>query len=73
MQESSITLVSEYYREKYGQKVYKLPVNFPVTCPTRMRTEGDAIIAVPWGTGFESFTNNLSFGEQIRRNQGVHA
>ena len=24
---------SEALKEKYGEKVYKLPVNLPVTCP----------------------------------------
>ena len=26
---------SQYLTEKYGEKVYKLPVNLPITCPNR--------------------------------------
>lgn len=61
--------VSEYYREKYGQKVYKLPVNLPVTCPNKDADGRGCDYCSPLGAGFESFTNNLSFGEQIRRNR----
>ena len=25
---------SEYLKKKYGTKVYKLPINLPITCPT---------------------------------------
>ena len=33
---------SEYLKEKYGEKVYKLPVNLPVSCPNRRERAGDA-------------------------------
>ena len=28
-------MVSKYYKETYGEKVYKLPVALPLTCPNR--------------------------------------
>ena len=27
---------SDYLKNKYHEKVYKLPVNLPVTCPNRL-------------------------------------
>ena len=27
-------------KEKYGEKIYKLPVNLPVSCPNRDGTRG---------------------------------
>ena len=29
-------MVSKYYKETYGEKVYKLPVALPLTCPIEM-------------------------------------
>lgn len=26
---------SDYLKERYGEKVYKIPVSLPVTCPNR--------------------------------------
>ena len=31
---------SEYLKQKYGERVYKLPVNLPITCPNRDGTVG---------------------------------
>ena len=31
---------SDYLKEKYHEKVYKLPVNLPVTCPNRVDGPG---------------------------------
>lgn len=36
---------SDYLKNKYHEKVYKLPVNLPVTCPNRL-TEHVAAISV---------------------------
>lgn len=44
---------SEYLKEKYGQKVYKLPVNLPVSCPNRKEGAGCSFCADE-GTGFEA-------------------
>ena len=33
---------SDYLKNKYGEKVYKLPVNLPVTCPNRLDGDGCA-------------------------------
>lgn len=61
--------VSQYFMEKYGQKVYKIPVNLPVTCPNRDESTGrGCAYCSPKGAGFELQKKNLSFSEQIRRN-----
>ena len=44
---------SEYLKNKYGEKVYKLPVNLPVSCPNRIAGSGCAFCAEA-GTGFEA-------------------
>lgn len=61
---------SEYLKTKYGQKVYKLPVNLPVTCPNRDGSLGfgGCIFCGEKGAGFENLANTLSVGEQIQTN-----
>lgn len=61
---------SEYLKEKYGEKVYKLPVNLPVTCPNRdgKAGTGGCTFCGEIGTGFESLSNRLSPKEQLQQN-----
>lgn len=61
---------SEYLRNKYGDKVYKLPVNLPVTCPNRDGRLSDkgCIFCGEEGAGFENLPNFLGVREQIRLN-----
>ena len=58
---------SEYMKRKYGGKVYKLPVNLPVTCPNRMGDQGCTFCGEQ-GAGFENLSASLSVTEQLRRN-----
>lgn len=44
---------STYLKKKYGEKVYKLPVNLPVTCPNRRGGPG-CLFCAEEGTGFEA-------------------
>ena len=37
---SRYLMISEHWRQQYGEKVYKLPVSLPVTCPNRDGREG---------------------------------
>ena len=62
---------SEYLKEKYGEKVYKLPVNLPGTCPNRDGTvgTGGCIFCDEEGAGFECLPNTMSIAEQIKRNK----
>jgi len=39
-------MVSKYYKETYGEKVYKLPVALPLTCPNRDGSAGVGVKSV---------------------------
>lgn len=55
---------SDYLKEKFGEKVYKLPVNLPVSCPNRIGGNGCAFCAGV-GTGFEAMSSECSVKEQL--------
>lgn len=61
---------SDYLKEKYNEKVYKLPVNLPVTCPNRDGTcgKGGCIFCGEKGTGYESLSNQINVREQLEKN-----
>ncbi len=61
---------SESLKKEYGEKVYKIPVNLPVTCPNRDGTLGHqgCIFCGDIATGFESLDNMLSVREQLEKN-----
>lgn len=55
---------SEYLKNKYGEKVYKLPVNLPAGCPNRTEKGGCAFCAEK-GTGFEALNSYIPVREQL--------
>jgi len=61
---------SEYLREKHGCKVYKLPVNLPVTCPNRdgQMGYGGCIFCGESGAGFETLPEQMSVKAQLEKN-----
>ena len=62
---------SDYLKEKYGEKVYKLPINLPLSCPNRdgeLSYEG-CYFCGEKGAGYESLSNKLSVKEQIQNNR----
>lgn len=61
---------SKYLKKKYGEKVYKLPVNLPVTCPNRDGSlgVGGCTYCAEVGAGFEMLENTLSVQEQLNKN-----
>jgi radical SAM protein (TIGR01212 family) len=61
---------SNFLKEKYGEKVYKLPVNIPCTCPNRDGTIGfgGCTFCAEVGTGFEMLNNTMSVKEQLKQN-----
>ncbi|MCR1897584.1 TIGR01212 family radical SAM protein [Irregularibacter muris] len=61
---------SEYLKEKYGEKVYKIPINLPVTCPNRDGNiaYGGCIYCGEEGAGYENLSNTLSVGQQMKEN-----
>lgn len=62
---------SEYLKNKYGEKTYKLPVNVPGTCPNRDGSCGAQGCAYcgEIGAGFESLPDTLSVKEQLKKNK----
>lgn len=55
---------ADYLKEKYGEKVYKLPVQLPVTCPNRIHGSGCTFCAEV-GTGFEALRPTESVTTQL--------
>jgi len=57
-------------RNKYGEKVYKLPVNLPATCPNRDGVKGTkgCIFCGAKGTGFENLPASMTVGQQLKTN-----
>ncbi len=62
---------SVYLKEKYGEKVYKLPVNLPVTCPNRdgNLSRSGCTFCAEVGTGFESFADCVPVRSQLDQNR----
>lgn len=62
---------SDFLKSKYGEKVYKLPVNLPTTCPNRdgRISVGGCIFCGEVGAGYESLPDTMSVAEQISRNR----
>lgn len=61
---------SSFLKEKYGEKVYKLPVALPVTCPNRDGTCGTSgcIFCGEIGAGYENLPASMTVGEQLQKN-----
>ena len=70
MDKQKYNVYSQYLKRKYGEKVYKLPVNLPVTCPNRDGTigRGGCIFCGAEGAGFENLPDSLSVQSQIEQN-----
>lgn len=60
---------SNYLTGKYGEKVYKLPVNLPVSCPNREADGFGCSFCGGTGAGFENRSNIFSVQEQLRQNK----
>ncbi|HCT64549.1 MAG TPA: TIGR01212 family radical SAM protein [Lachnospiraceae bacterium] len=63
---------SDYLKNKYGEKIYKLPINIPATCPNRDGTlgYGGCIFCGEEGAGYENLSNECSVRYQIDSNSG---
>ena len=57
---------SDYLKNKYGEKVYKLPINLPITCPNRIGGSGCSFCAEV-GTGFEAMSSTHSVTQQLQK------
>lgn len=62
---------SQHLIGKYGEKVYKLPVNLQLTCPNRdgKLGKGGCTFCVEGGTVFEKLTNTSTVREQLNENK----
>ena len=62
---------SKYLKERFGEKVYKLPINLPLTCPNRDGCvgTGGCIYCGEEGGSFENLSNTLSVKEQAEKNK----
>lgn len=61
---------SEYLKNKYGERVYKIPVNQNLTCPNRdgCLGKGGCIFCGEEGAAFENLPPEMCIGEQIENN-----
>ena len=68
--ERRIYFYSDYLKERYGEKVYKLPVNVPGSCPNRdgKIATGGCIYCAGAGGGYDALPETLSVSEQLKRN-----
>lgn len=61
---------SDYLRNRFGEKVYKLPISLPITCPNRdgCLGTGGCIYCGEEGGSFENLSNTIPVREQVLRN-----
>ena len=61
---------AEYLKRKYGEKVYKIQVNLPITCPNRDGNcgKGGCIFCGEVGAAFENLPPEMPIKDQIREN-----
>lgn len=61
---------SAYLKETYGEKVYKLPISIPDTCPNRDGTLGvrGCAFCGSIGAGYENLPATVTIAEQIEKN-----
>lgn len=59
---------SKYLKDKYGEKVYKLPVNLPVSCPNKKNGRG-CLFCADAGTGFEALDNSVTVRSQMEESR----
>lgn len=72
MKASRYNQYSDHLVKKFGDKVHKLPVNLPGTCPNRDGRVGwgGCIFCDEEGSGFECLPNTLPVREQVREARG---
>ncbi len=61
---------STYLKDKYKERVYKIPINLPVTCPNRDGevSKNGCTFCGELGAGLECLPQSLSVKEQLRIN-----
>jgi len=68
---SRYKIYSEHLQSKFGDRVYKLPINLPGTCPNRDGTlgTGGCIYCDETGAGFDALPSTLSVKQQLEKNR----
>lgn len=63
--------ISEYYKDTYGEKVYKLPIKLSLTCPNRdgAACYGGCIFCSESGGSFENLPSYLTVDQQLEENK----
>ena len=63
--------ISDYYKDRYGQKVYKLPIKLSLTCPNRDGSAcfGGCIFCSESGGSFENLPSYLTVDQQLKKNK----
>jgi radical SAM protein (TIGR01212 family) len=71
LKEARYNQYSEHLVKKFGEKVYKLPVNLPGTCPNRDGSSGvgGCIFCDEKGSGFDCLPETLSVKRQLEENK----
>lgn len=66
-------IYSDHLKKRYGEKVYKLPVSLPVTCPNRDGAcgSGGCVFCGEIGAGYENLPASMTVEMQLAANQ-VH-
>lgn len=62
---------SQFLKELYGTKVYKLPICLPLSCPNRKDGKSGCSFCSDFGTGFETAGSFLSVTEQLKRTRQI--
>lgn len=62
---------AEYLKKRYGEKVYKLPVALPVTCPNRdgCLGKGGCTFCGEIGAGYENLPADMTVAQQLEANK----
>ena len=62
--------ISAFLKQKYGEKVYKLPVALPLTCPNRDGSVGvgGCVFCGEIGAGYENLPASMTVREQLEKN-----
>ena len=60
-------MISSFYKERYGEKAYKIPVALPLTCPNRDGSAGvgGCTFCGEIGAGYENRPASMTVKQQI--------
>lgn len=62
---------AKYLSDRFGEKVYKIPISLPLTCPNRDGTVGNCgcIFCGEEGGSFENLSSSIGIKNQLDRNK----